>query len=134
VTTTICARSAPIVASVFALALGACSKSESMTPADAGGAGGGGASGMTCQQIRLCVLEGPCADDACVQACEQRGTPDAHTAFEALYACTLKACPTISDVNCACGEQCQAGGTCLHEADVCLGAVQVDDVCDSLCA
>jgi hypothetical protein len=125
-----------------ALALAACSKSESMPPADGGGGAGGGggttgATGMTCQQIRICVLEGPCADDSCVQDCEQRGTADAQTAFEALRTCTMKTCPTLSDpnyVNCTCGEQCQAGGSCLHEADVCLGTVQIDDVCDSLCA
>jgi hypothetical protein len=116
---------------VTALALAACSQSEAMPPADGGGAG---ASGSTCQQIRLCVLQAPCADAACIQTCAQRGTPDAQAAFEALRACTMKACPTISDVNCACTEQCQANGTCLHEADVCLGTATVDDVCDNFCA
>jgi len=119
---------------ICALALAACSKSEPMPPSDGGGGGAGGASGMTCQEIRLCVLEGPCADEGCVQACAQRGSPAAQTAFEALRACTVQACPTVSDVNCACGEQCQAGGSCLQQADVCLGTVQMDDVCDSLCA
>jgi len=119
-------RAAPFVAGLIGtLALAACPKSENM-PA--------GASGTTCQEIRMCVLEGPCADEACVQTCAQRGTPEAQAAFEALRACTAKTCPTISDVNCACGEQCQAGGSCLHEADVCLGTVTVDNVCDSLCA
>jgi hypothetical protein len=121
-----------LAAVLGALALAACSKSESMSAPDGGEAGS--AAGATCQQIRLCVLEGPCADEGCVQTCEQRGTPDAQMAFEALRACTARACPMISDVNCACGEQCLAGGSCLHEADVCRGTVAVDDVCDSLCA
>ena len=119
----------PAAVVLCTLALAACSKSEAMSPSDGGGAAGG-ASGTTCQQIRLCVLEGPCADEACVQTCAQRGAPAAQTAFEALRACTAKTCPTVSDVNCACGEQCQAGGSCLHEADVCLGTVLrvVDEV------
>jgi hypothetical protein len=123
----------PAVACVAAaaLALTACSHSEAMPPSDGGGAG---AVGSTCQQIRLCVLQGPCADEGCVQSCAARGAPDAQAAFEALRACTAKACPTISDVNCACTEQCQANGSCLHEADVCLGTATVDDICDSICA
>lgn len=132
------ARTAPAVVCVVAgvlVAVASCSKSESMSAPDGGGAAG--ATGATCQQIRMCVLDGPCADEACVQTCALRGTPDAQTAFEALRACTMKTCPTLSDpnyVNCACGEQCQAGGSCLHEADVCLGTVTIDDICDSLCA
>jgi len=121
---------------VGALALAACAKSESMSPPPDGG-GAAGATGTTCQQIRICVFEGPCADEGCVQDCARRGTPDAQTAFEALRACTMKTCPTISDasyVSCACGEQCQAGGTCLHEADVCLGTATTDDICDGICA
>jgi hypothetical protein len=125
-------RAAELAAALCLLALVACSKSAGEPPSDASGAET--ASGMTCQQIRICVLEGPCQDEACVQSCAQRGTADAQAAFEALRACTAKACPTISDVNCACGEQCQAGGTCLHEADVCLGTATVDAICDSLCA
>ena len=113
-----------------ALALAACAQSEAMPPGGAAGA----PAGSTCQEIRLCVLQAPCADDACVQECASRGTPDAQAAFEALRACTMKACPMISDVNCGCTEQCQANGTCLHEADVCLGTATVDDVCDNFCA
>jgi hypothetical protein len=140
---------ARVAAGVLALALGtlavdACSDSESMHDPDGGGGaagapdgGGGGAAGApagaTCQQIRMCVLEAPCADDACVQACAARGSPAAQTAFEALRACTARTCAT-ADVNCACGEQCQAGGGCLHEADVCLGGAAADDICDALCA
>jgi hypothetical protein len=122
-----------VTAALGALALAACSHSEAMPPGDAG-TGGSAGDGTTCQQIRLCVLEGPCADQACVDACAARGAPDAQAAFAALRACTVKACPTIADVNCACTEQCQANGSCLHEADVCLGAATVDDVCDSFCA
>ena len=123
---------APAVArmAAAALAVAACSHSEAM-PADGGGAG---AVGTTCQQIRLCVLQGPCPDEGCVRDCAARGTPDAQVAFEALRACTEEACPEVSDVNCACTEQCQANGSCLHEADVCLGAATVDDICDSICA
>ena len=121
-----------VTAALGALALAACSKSESVPATDAGEVGT--TTGTTCQEIRMCVLQGPCADAACIQTCAQRGTPAAQAAFEALRACTAKACPTISDVNCACTEQCQADGLCLHEADVCLGTVMVDDICDNLCA
>jgi hypothetical protein len=119
---------------LFALGLGvaACSKGGGAAVPDGGEAGA--PAGLNCQQIRMCVFSAPCADDACVQACAARGTADAQAAFEMLRACTAKACQTIGDVNCACGEQCQAGGTCLHEADVCLGTAAVDDICDSLCA
>jgi hypothetical protein len=127
-------RAAPLVAGLLgALAFAACSKSEDM-PAEGGGGGGAAGAGTTCQQIRICILDGQCADETCVQNCAQRGTTTAQAAFETLRACTAKACPAISDVNCACGEQCQAGGSCLHEADVCLGTATVDDVCDSFCA
>jgi hypothetical protein len=124
-----------VAAALGALTLAACSKSESVSATDGGQLGEvGTTAGATCQQIRMCVLEGPCADAACVQTCAQRGTAAAQAAFEALRACTAKACPTISDVNCACTEQCQADGSCLHEADVCLGTVTVDDICDNFCA
>jgi hypothetical protein len=115
----------------LALALAACSGGGGAPAADAGGAGA--AAGQTCQQIRQCVLGSPCADDACVADCAARGTPAAQTAFEALRACTARTCAT-GDVNCACGAQCQADGTCLHEADVCVGTATIDDICDSLCA
>jgi hypothetical protein len=113
------------------LALPSCSKTSGTAAPDGGEAGA--PAGMTCQQIRMCVFGTPCADDACVQTCAARGSSEAKAAFEALRACTAKACAT-SDVNCACVEQCQGGGTCLHEADVCVGTATVDDICDSLCA
>ena len=115
---------------VAALALAACAKSESMAP---GSGEAGASSGLTCQQIRMCVFDALCADDSCVATCAAKGTADARAAFEALRACTAKACAT-GDVNCACGEQCQAGGSCLQEADMCLGTATVDDICDSQCA
>jgi hypothetical protein len=115
-----------------ALALGllalACSSSETKDPPEAGAL-----AGMSCQQIRMCVFGAPCGDDACIDACAAKGSPDAQTAFAALRACTAKTCAS-ADVNCACNEQCQAGGSCLHEADVCLGTTALDDICDSLCA
>jgi hypothetical protein len=114
-----------------ALALAACAKSE-RPPAPDGGEAGAPA-GLTCQQIRLCVFGTPCGDDACVASCAASGATAAQASFEALRACTAKTC-AANDVNCACGEQCQADGACLHEADVCLGTVPVDDICDSLCA
>lgn len=118
-----------------ALALAACAKSEAMPP-DAGGGAGAPAAGLSCQQIRMCVFGGPCADDACVAACAAKGSPDAQAAFEALRACTARTCMLSGGnyVNCACGEQCQANGSCLHEADVCVNTAPVDDICDSLCA
>jgi hypothetical protein len=121
----------PLALFALTLTVAACSKGVAAAP---GGGEAGAPAGLTCQQIRMCVFGAPCADDACVQACAARGTPEAQAAFETLRACTAKACPTLGDVNCACGEQCQAGGTCLHEADVCRGAAAVDDICDSLCA
>jgi hypothetical protein len=122
-----------LAGAIAALALVACSKSESLVAPDGGGEAGTSA-GTTCQQIRLCVLQGPCADAACIQTCAQRGTPKAQADFETLRACTATACPTIGDVNCACTEQCQANGACLHEADVCLGTATIDDICDNFCA
>jgi hypothetical protein len=109
-----------------ALALANCSQGGVAAAPDGGG--------LNCQQLRMCVFGAPCADEACVQTCAARGSPEARTAFEALRACTAKACPTLGDVNCACGEQCQADGACLREADACVGTVTVDDICDSLCA
>ena len=86
----------------------------------------------TCQGIRLCVAETPCATDACVQNCASKGTAAAKTAFEALRACTAMTC-AIDDVNCACIEQCNADGTCLQEVDNCLAGLAADDICDTLC-
>jgi hypothetical protein len=116
-----------------ALAPGACADSESVHAPDGGGEAGAPA-GSTCQEIRLCVLEAPCADDACVQTCAARGAPAAQAAFEALRACLVQQMCATADVNCACTEQCQAGGGCLHEADVCLGGAAIDGVCDGFCA
>lgn len=113
-------------------AWGACSSGETAVP-DGGGAGTGGASApMTCQQIRLCVAQTPCATDACVQACAAKGAPAAQTAFEALRACTARTC-AVADVTCACNEQCIADGTCTDEVDQCLAGLAADDICDNLC-
>jgi hypothetical protein len=131
-----------LAACAVTLAFAACAGSEGM-PADGGDAGGGAPgdageagspAGMSCQQIRLCVFGTPCATDDCVAACAARGTPEAQAAYASLRACTARTCGVVGDVICACGEQCQADGTCLHEADVCLGTEAVDDICDSLCA
>jgi hypothetical protein len=119
------AMSTALALAACALALANCSPGAVAAAPD----GGGG----NCQQIRMCVFGSACADDACVQTCAAKGSPEARTTFEALRACTAKACPTLGDVNCACGEQCQADGACLHEADACVGTVTVDDVCDALC-
>jgi hypothetical protein len=109
-----------------ALALADCSQGAVAVAPDGGG--------QNCQQIRMCVFGSSCADDGCVQTCAAQGSSEARTTFEALRACTARACPTLGDVNCACGEQCQADGACLHEADACVGTVTVDDVCDLFCA
>ena len=116
---------------VALLALAACSKTSGTAPPDGGDAGG--SPGMTCQQIRMCVFGAACADDACVKACAARGSAEAQAAFEMLRACTAQSCPS-GDVNCACGEQCLAGGSCVQEADVCVGTAAVDNICDSFCA
>lgn len=89
----------------------------------------------TCQDIRLCIFDQPCADDACIAACAARGTAAARAAFEMLRACTAKACsPTNSDyLNCACAEQCFGEGACLPLVDACVGPATADMVCDSLC-
>jgi hypothetical protein len=122
-----------VLAGVFALA--SCSKTGGTAPPDAGSEAGAPA-GMTCQQIRMCVFGAPCADDACVQACAARGSPEAQAAFETLRACSAKMCTNYNDnyVNCLCGEQCLAGGSCLQEADACVGPAGNDDICDALCA
>jgi hypothetical protein len=120
------ARGAALALAAGALALANCSQGVVATAPDGGG--------QNCQQIRMCVFGSACADDECVQMCAAKGSPEARATFEALRACTAKACPTLGDVNCACGEQCQADGACLHEADACVGTVTVDDVCDELCA
>jgi hypothetical protein len=83
----------------------------------------------TCQSLRLCAFE--CGDDACVQACRVKGTAAAQAAFDTLEACTAQACAP-GDVNCACGEQCLADGSCLAAVDACLGNV-ADPICDNLC-
>jgi hypothetical protein len=118
-------RAWPLLAAAAALALAACADSESKPAADA-------AAALTCQQIRLCVFDTPCADAACVAACAAKGSSAAQTAFEALRACTADAC--ANELNCACIEQCQANGRCLREADACLGGTPVDDICDQICA
>ena len=140
-------RNTIVVLACF-LALASCSKTGGTAPPDGGGEAGaptgdtappdgggeaGAPAGTTCQQIRMCVFGAPCADDACVQACAAKGSPAAQAAFETLRACTAKMCPTF-EVNCACGEQCLAGGSCLQEADACVGPGGVDDICDALCA
>lgn len=114
---------------LFAALAASCSSRGGTAASDAGEAGA--ATGWACQQIRMCVFE--CGDDTCVQTCEGRGAPAAQTTFEALRACTAKTCAT-GDINCACGEQCMADGTCLHETDACVGMTRIDDICDSLCA
>jgi hypothetical protein len=83
----------------------------------------------TCQSLRLCAFD--CADDACVQTCRAKGTAAAQAAFDMLEACTAQAC-AAGDVNCACGEQCLADGSCLSAVDACLGNV-ADAICDNLC-
>jgi hypothetical protein len=99
--------------------------STSAPPADDASA----ASMGTCQSLRLCAFD--CADDACVQTCRAKGTASAQVAFDELEACTTKACAK-GDVNCACGEQCLADGSCLTAVDACLGTA-ADPICDNLC-
>jgi len=93
------------------------------------GAGTGGSSAWTCQQIRTCVFD--CSSDACVQMCAAKGTPDAQATFEALRACTAKVCTPVTDVNCACAEQCLDGGAAFAEVDACLAGAPADLICDS---
>jgi hypothetical protein len=118
-----------LLRAAFVLALGACANSEAKPAADA-------AAPLTCQQIRLCVFNAPCAAEACVATCAAKGSSAAQSAFEALRACTADAC-AANDLNCACSEQCLANGRCLAEADACLGDTATpvaDDVCDQICA
>jgi hypothetical protein len=106
-----------------------CSDGETM-PSPTGGAGTGGPSTpWTCQQIRMCVFD--CQSDACVQTCAAKGTADAQTTFEALRACTAQACAPVTDVNCACAEQCLDGGGCFAEVAACVGGATGDLICDS---
>ena len=94
-----------------------------------GGAGTNGSTVWTCQQIRMCVFD--CSTDACLQSCAAKGSADAQAKFEALRACTAKVCTPVTDVNCACGEQCLPGGSCFAEVDACLGGAMSDLICDS---
>jgi hypothetical protein len=112
------------------LALAACTGSGDVPP-DAGGVAGTHA-GSTCEQIRECVFDTPCADDACVAACAAKGVAAAQTTFEAVRACTAKTCAT-NDFDCACREQCFGDGLCLTEVDACLAGAMSDLICDSLC-
>jgi hypothetical protein len=107
-----------------------CSGSGGVAP-DAGGAAGAPA-GSTCQQIRECVFQTPCADAACVATCAGKGSAAAQTTFEALRACTAMVC-AVNDVNCACGEQCFGDGACLTQVDACLAGIKADPICDTLC-
>jgi hypothetical protein len=118
-------------AMIGALALlcgSACSSSASQVPAE-GGAGTGGSTVWTCQQVRTCVFD--CSTDTCVQGCAAKGSPDAQAKFEALRACTAKTCSPVTDVNCACGEQCLDGGGCFPEVEACLDGASADLICDS---
>ncbi len=117
---------------LLALAPVACSQGGGAAPDSGAGGGGGALSTLTCQQIRLCVAQTPCATDACIQGCAAKGTPAAKTAYEALRACTAGVC-AVDDVNCACNEQCNADGACLAEVDGCLAMNATDDICDVLC-
>ena len=127
------AAGARAAAAWASLALAACSGQGA--PARDGAAGASASSGQTCQQIRLCEFDQPCADDACIATCAARGSPAAQVTFEALRACTAKACAATDPnfVNCACGEQCFGDGTCLAEVDACLAGATADMICDSLC-
>jgi hypothetical protein len=133
------ARRAAIIAAL-AWAFGAACTNGGMPAASGGagmgGTGGGNAAGMggstawTCQQIRTCVFD-TCSTDACVQTCAAKGDADAQAKFEALRACTAQACTPVTDVNCACGEQCLDGGGCFAEVDACLDGAPADLICDS---
>jgi hypothetical protein len=83
----------------------------------------------TCQQIRQCVFT--CSTDECLQSCAAKGSADAQAKFEAVRACTAKACTPVTDVNCACAEQCLDGGTCFDEVTACLEGAPGDLICDS---
>ena len=124
------ARRLGLAALAVALAAAACSGSGDV-PHDAGGAAGAPA-GSTCQQIRLCVFQTLCADDACITACAAKGSPAAQATFQTVRACTATTC-AANDVNCACMEQCFGGGMCLSQVDACLAGAAADPICDTLC-
>jgi hypothetical protein len=94
--------------------------------------GGGSSAPKTCQEIRLCVAQTPCATEACVQNCAAMGTPAAQTTFEALRVCTARTCG-VDDITCSCTEQCLVDGTCLNEVDACLAGAPMDVICDEIC-
>lgn len=75
-----------------ALLLGGCTAaSNAGSPNGAGAQGNGGAaSGVSCKEILDCV--GTCADndDACVDACIAKGTPDAQAKANQLKSCIAK--------------------------------------------
>jgi hypothetical protein len=45
--------------------------------------------------------------------------------------CTAKTCTPVTDINCACGEQCLPDGGCGAEVDACLDGAPADLICDS---
>lgn len=114
-----------------ALLLCACTNGEATPPADGGGGagGGGGPSLWTCQQIRVCAFD--CVTDACLDTCAAKGSADAQAKFQSLRACTAKACTPVTDINCACAEQCLDGGGCFAEVAACLAGASGDLICDS---
>ena len=125
---------AAVIAALGFLCGAACSNSAGTPSGDGGGGSGGGGGSVgstqwTCQQIRTCVFD--CSSDACVQTCAAKGTADAQMKFEALRACTAQVCSPVTDVNCACAEQCLDGGGCFAEVDVCLDGASADLICDS---
>jgi hypothetical protein len=122
-----------VIAALTIVMAASCSSSETPPQGEGGagngGAGTGGPSSWTCQQIRMCVYD--CLSDQCVQACAAKGTADAQATFEALRACTAMACTAVTDVNCACAEQCLDGGSCFAEVEACLAGATADLICDS---
>jgi hypothetical protein len=130
------ARRAAVIAALACALGGACSGGATQGQTGGAGTGGGGAgtgggpTAWTCQQIRQCVFD-TCSSDACLQTCAAKGSADAQAKFEALRACTAQTCTPVTDVNCACEQQCLDGGGCFAEVDACVGDAPADLICDS---
>jgi hypothetical protein len=132
-----------VAAVTVALAVAVGCSSGNSSPDGGGGAGGGGGTGgaggsggakvFSCQDIRLCALD--YADDAAVMTnCVSKGSPDAQTAFQAVYDCTknMGGCSPANDRQCLCLAQCLQDPPCQDLVYACVGNF-ADALCDNTC-
>lgn len=129
------------VMAVMAALVLSCSGGGSSPDGGGGSGGGGGGTGggsgggtaISCKDIRLCALD--YADDTAVMTnCTSKGSPDAQTAFQALYDCTknMGGCDPVNDINCLCMAQCLQDPPCENLVFTCIGTA-ADLLCNGPC-